>query len=70
MAENQFKIDLEENDVKYFTFGMGEDEEFRAELEERFGLKVYHLGCSTTPPFDCYNKKVEQVVFESNSEKF
>ena len=42
-AENQFKTDLASGNLKYFTFGIGEDEEFTEKLESDYGLEVYHM---------------------------
>ncbi|MGD1894668.1 MAG: hypothetical protein ACFB15_29260 [Cyclobacteriaceae bacterium] len=61
-AEDQFKTDLASEALKYFTFGIGEDEEFTKKLENDYGLEVYHMGCIVTPPFKCYNTQVEQEL--------
>jgi hypothetical protein len=46
---------------------MGEDEGVIEELEDKFGLEVFHMGCVVLSPFRCYNSQVEQELklFES-----
>jgi hypothetical protein len=61
-ARNQFRIDLADGTLKYFTFGIGEDEEFTKKLEDRYGLQVYHMGCIVNASFECYNSLVEQEI--------
>jgi hypothetical protein len=61
-AKAQFQIDLENGDLKYFTFGIGIDEEFNNKLEDEYGLEVYHMGCIAYPSYECYNKQVEKEL--------
>jgi prepilin signal peptidase PulO-like enzyme (type II secretory pathway) len=61
-AKNQFRIDLENDDLKYFTFGMGIDEEYNSKLEDMYGLEVYHMGCIVYSSYVCYNELVEKEL--------
>lgn len=61
-AKTQFQIDLENEDLKYFTFGIGIDEEFNKKLEDEYGLEVYHMGCIVHSSYKCYNEQVEKKI--------
>lgn len=61
-AKNQFQKDLENDDLKYFTIGMGMDEAYYNKLEKEYGLDVYHLGCMGLPGYMCYNELVENAL--------
>jgi hypothetical protein len=62
MAKNQFKIDFSHGDLKYFTFGIGGDEDFNEQLENEYDLEVYHMGCLVNPSMECYNNLVEKEL--------
>lgn len=61
-AENQFKVDFENDDLKYFTFGIVEDEAFTTKLEKEYNLEVYHVGCIVYASYECYNTKIEKEL--------
>jgi prepilin signal peptidase PulO-like enzyme (type II secretory pathway) len=60
--EKQLETDLENDDLKYFTFGMGIDEEYNSKLEDMYGLEVYHMGCIVYSSYVCYNELVEKEL--------
>ncbi len=59
-AELQFDIDLKNQSLKYFTFGMGVDEEYQKNLEDNYNLEVYHMGCIVENSYECYNELVKR----------
>lgn len=59
-AQLQFDIDLKNQSLKYFTFGMGVDEEYQNNLEDKYNLEVYHMGCIVENSYECYNEHVEK----------
>lgn len=56
----QFETDLKSGSLKYFTFGLGVDEEYQDKLQDQFDLDVYHMGCVVTESFTCYDELVEK----------
>lgn len=61
-AQTQFENDLKNGNVRYFTSGMGEDEDYNDSMKSTYDLEVYHLGCVMVSGFTCYNELVEKVV--------
>ncbi|QNR23858.1 hypothetical protein [Croceimicrobium hydrocarbonivorans] len=60
MAEKQFKIDLKNDDLKYFTFGIAADEMETIYLRTRYDLEVWHMGCLFDSNLICYNDLVRK----------
>lgn len=70
LAELAFNKDLENGNLKYFTFGMGSDELAESYLEDEYNLNVWHMGCIVEHPLICYNKLVEQHVTNERKTEF
>ncbi len=62
LAEKAFYKDLENGDLRYFTFGLGEHEPTRDYLEDKYDLEVFHVGCVVDNSLICYNELVEQHI--------
>ena len=54
-----FVKDVENGQLKYFTFGIGQNTTFAEHLSEKFDLEVYHMGCNAFGPLLYYNELVE-----------
>lgn len=59
-ARVQFNADLKTNELKYFLFGLGVDEELNDKLENQYDLKIYTMGCIVLPALECYNDLVKE----------
>lgn len=66
--DGYFRKDVENSQLKYFTFGIGQDIAFAEHLYEKFDLDVYHMGCNAFGPLLYYNELVEaHLKFKSDS---
>ncbi|AXP81616.1 hypothetical protein CJ739_2543 [Mariniflexile rhizosphaerae] len=64
--KNQFKTDLENNELKYFTGGMFYNEKFGKELD-KLGIEEFYQGCIITVNFECYRNLLgEHLKKEKN----
>lgn len=61
-AATEFESDQKKGSLKYFTFGLMEDEAFNEELKDQYDLEVYHMGCVVNPALVCYNSRVEDHI--------
>ena len=59
--KNQFEIDLENNELKYFTGGMFYNEKFGKELN-KLGIEEFYQGCVLTVDFECYEILLEEYL--------
>lgn len=60
-AEAAFHRDLDAGELKYFTFGLGEDIELTDSLKKNnYPLEVYAMGCLADNSLLCYNELVER----------
>lgn len=66
----QFKADLKNEDMKFFIFGIGVDEEYMLKVEQKYNLKVYHMGCMVSPSYQCYNELVKDHLKKGRNEEF
>lgn len=69
-ANLQFVKDLKNSSLKYFVFGIAEDQVYSQWLEDQYNLDVYHMGCVVTPSYECYNKHVESYFKLGQNEVF
>ena len=66
--EHRFSEDIENNKLKYFSFGMFSSEKFDKSLK-KIGIENYNLGCWVRDNFLCYNEWVEQYLIEKENIK-
>lgn len=57
--ENKFASDLENNELKYFSGGMFQDEKFGIELD-RLDIEEFHQGCIIIVDFECYRNLLKE----------
>ena len=60
--ENRFATDLENDKIKYFSFGLVSDEEFTNKMKSEFGIENFNLACTIYSEKICYNKLVEKHI--------
>jgi hypothetical protein len=70
LATQAFNKDLENGNLKYFTFGIGSDQLSENYLEDEYDLNVWHMGCIADHPLVCYNELVEQHVTNERKTEF
>ena len=67
--ENRFTIDLKNNEIKYFQFGIGTDLALQQTLKTKYGIESYGMDCLVTPEFDCYNQLVNNYLKEKYNDR-
>lgn len=59
-VEAQFALDLENDELKWFTFGIGFDHDYANELRRAYGLDTWHMGCLVEGRYEAYNELVKK----------
>jgi len=62
--ETRFALDLKKGEIKYFQFGLVYDTGLEEELNEKYGIETFGMGCNFQDKFECYNKLVMHYVQE------
>ena len=62
--KDRFLIDLENQELKFFQFGIGSDWELHKTLESKYGIEAFGMGCSVQYEFECYNELVKNYLKE------
>ena len=59
-----FATDLKNKDIKFFQYGMGTDIELQENLESKYGIRSFGMGCVKFSTIDCYNDLVNNYLIE------
>lgn len=60
--EKRFEIDLENDEIMYFSYGLGYNEELHRELDEKYDIIFLHMGDIISTHLPCYNDKVNEYL--------
>jgi len=61
--KTKFEIDLKNNQLKYFSFGMFEPQNLNENLKD-LNIENFHQGCVLNH-LNCYNKLIENYILKS-----
>ena len=61
----KFAADEKNNDIKYFSFGLGSSLSFNRKMKE-FNINVYHQGCVVKNNLICYDSLVENYLLNKH----
>ncbi|WP_459209652.1 FEKKY domain-containing protein [Aquimarina rhabdastrellae] len=59
--ENRFLIDLKNDEIKFFQFGIGYDEELEKSLK-KYNIESFGMGCIIQWKMICYNNLVDDYI--------
>ena len=59
-----FTMDLKNDEIKYFKYGMAPDIELRDNLNSKYGIECFAMGCVQFSTIDCYNDLVNEHLKE------
>lgn len=65
IANTQFKEDLKNNELQYFTFGIFPvADEVKKEYEKCCSVEIIRASCVSSDYYKCYNKLVGNYIFK------
>jgi len=62
--EKCFEVDLENDEVMYFSYGLGYDEELHEELNKKYDIIFWHMGDIISSDLPCYNDKLNEYLMK------
>ena len=62
--KERFKVDLENNELKYFDYGMFGNVELQKKLRKKYKIESFGMGCIVDMKESCYNKLVNEYLIE------
>ncbi len=63
-----FAEDFENEEVKFFQYGMGTDIELYENLKSKYGIESYGMGCVKLSTIDCYNDLVNNYLIQKHND--
>ncbi len=67
--KERFALDLENNEIKYFLFGMGTDIDLAKKLKKKYDIESFGMGCIVDfKKVNCYNKLVNEHLKEKHND--
>lgn len=67
--KQQFYSDLENDNIKYFQFGIGVDIGLKETLKENYNIQSFGMGCMVESNLNYYNKLVEEEYLKKKYHK-
>jgi hypothetical protein len=63
-AKDLFERDLENNELKYFTYGMFYNKSYYRKLKRKYNLEIFHMGCIIEGRLSKYNFYIEENILK------
>lgn len=62
--KEQFKVDVANDELKYFQFGIGFDFSLKENLDKNYNIESFGMGCIIQSNLECYNKLLSNYLKE------
>lgn len=66
--EKRFLVDLKNEEIFYFQFGIGYDIELAKTLMKKYKIESIGMGCLIQPEMECYNQLVNNYLKEKHND--
>lgn len=66
--ETRFNDDLKNNELKYFSYGIGADKKLIKYLKRKYKIETFIEGCTIFGPKPCYNRLLNEYLKEKHND--